>query len=185
MHLRNGTPHKLHGYQIWVGLPRELENMDPKFQHFESGELPVWEENGLNFKLIAGKGFGRQSPLNVYSDLFLLEIKSEKQSELKISGDLRGEMGICIVSGSVRACDNIIEQGKLLVSKQENHCEIDVSAQTHLLIFGGTPFEYETYINWNFVSSDKEKINDARQKWKEKRFPEVPGDNTYVPLPGS
>ncbi len=181
--LRNDLEHRVHGYQIWVALPKELEDITPEFHHFEVNELPNWQHNGANFRLIAGSGFGKKSPVPVHSDLFMVEIITDKNYELQVKGELKGEIGICIVKGKIRACDNNIEQGNMLVSKIENTCNILIDPNTHIILFGGQPFNEKRHIYWNFVSSSLEKIDHAKKRWKNHDFSKVKDDDSYIPLP--
>ncbi|MEW7278460.1 pirin family protein [Aquimarina sp. 2201CG1-2-11] len=183
INLRNDLEHRVHGYQIWVALPKELEDITPEFHHFEVNELPNWQHNGANFRLIAGSGFGKKSPVPVHSDLFMVEIITDKNYELQVKGELKGEIGICIVKGKIRACDNNIEQGNMLVSKIENACNILIDPNTHIILFGGQPFNEKRHIYWNFVSSSLEKIDHAKKRWKNHDFPKVKDDDSYIPLP--
>lgn len=182
--LRNGVPHTVHGFQIWVALPKDLEDMAPAFQHVTADSLPSWNLKGTSFKLIAGKMHSYESPLKVYSDLFLLEIKSVERDSLSLHEHLKGEIGICVVKGAIEACDEIIEAGNLLVTKDNDYCNITVQTNTHLLVFGGQPFEEERHIYWNFVSTDIDKITKAKEDWVAKNFDMIPGDKSYIPLPG-
>ncbi|MBC9795679.1 pirin family protein [Sinomicrobium weinanense] len=181
--LRNGHEFTVHGYQIWIALPKELEDMAPEFYHISRKDLPSWTEDGAEFTLVAGKGFGKVSPVPTHSDLFMVSVEAGESFNLDIAGNLKGEIGICIVEGKVNACGQEVGGGNMLVSKLDNQCALQVEKGTHLLLFGGAPFEEERYIYWNFVSSDKEKIEKAKENWREKRFPKVQEDDTYVPLP--
>ncbi len=181
--LRNGTTFTAHGYQIWVALPKELEDCEPEFHHIEASELPQWQEGGATFRLIAGEGYGRKSPVPVKSELFMIEIITETGFELNTKNQLKGEIGICIVAGELEACGNTVKKGNMLVSKVNDACKVLVKPKTHLLLFGGPPFDEERFIYWNFVSSNKENLEKAKEKWRNKQFPKVPGDNTYVTMP--
>ncbi|GAA4278740.1 pirin family protein [Aquimarina mytili] len=181
--LRDGREFTAHGYQIWVALPKELEDIEPEFHHIDVKDLPSWSDSGAHYRLIAGKGYGHTSPLPVHSDLFMVEIKTEELYELKIKGELQGEIGICIVKGAIEACDDHIEEGNMLVSKIEDSCFITLKPNTHVLLFGGEPFTEERHIFWNFVSTSKEKIEGAKKQWQNHEFPVVPNDTTYIPLP--
>lgn len=181
--LRHGQHFNMHGYQIWVALPKSKENMEPEFHHLDSSELPTWEEDGVNFKLVAGEGFGKRSPLPVHSKLFMIEITTTRDYDLEIKGQLQGEIGFCIVDGSIKACDQEINSGNMLVSKTENACKVRINKGSRILLFGGEPFPEERHIFWNFVSSNKETIEEAKDRWKNKQFPKVPNDNSYIPLP--
>ncbi|MCL6265924.1 pirin family protein [Flagellimonas myxillae] len=181
--LRNGKMFRAQGYQIWVALPKNLEEMDPSFHHTPAEELPRWVENGAQFTLVAGEGYGKKSPVPTYSPLFMVEIISEEEFQLEVNGKLKGEIGICIDKGSIEACGEHVEKGNIVVSKVEDTCNIQVNAGSHLLLFGGEPFPEDRHIYWNFVSSKKEKIEKAKTKWADKTFPMMENDNTYVPLP--
>jgi len=181
--LRNRNTFTAHGYQIWVALPKELEECEPEFHHFEAETLPEWKEEGATFKLIAGEGYGRTSPVPVKSELFMIEIISKNGFELNTAGQLKGEVGICIVEGEIEACGDSIHKGNMLVSKVEDACKVLVKPNSHLLLFGGKPFNEERFIYWNFVSSEKKILEEAKEKWRNKQFPKVPGDDTYVGMP--
>ncbi|MER3376301.1 MAG: pirin family protein [Allomuricauda sp.] len=181
--MREGTIFTAHGYQIWVALPKELEDMEPQFHHIDGKDLPKWLDNGAEFTLVAGEGYGKQSPVPVHSNLFMVEVKNTESYSLNVNGRLKGEIGICIVEGSIEACGEVVEKGNILVSKVEDTCNIILRPNTHLLLFGGEPFPEERHIYWNFVSSSKEKIEAAKEAWRNKTFPMMENDNTYVPLP--
>ncbi|WP_339608323.1 pirin family protein [uncultured Roseivirga sp.] len=180
---RDGSEFTAHGYQIWVALPKELEFMEPQFSYTPKEDLPTWKENGLQFKLVAGQGFGHQSPVPVHSELFMVEVKSTAETLLNIDGQLSGEIGICIVEGHIMACDERVNKGNMLVSKEEDLCKITLGENTHLLIFGGQPFPEERHIYWNFVASEKATLEAAKERWKAKAFDMVPGETGYIPLP--
>lgn len=182
-HLRDGRVFTMHGYQIWVALPKEKEEIEPSFTHVSAEELPVWNDGNASFRLIAGKGFGRESPVPVYSDLFMVEITLSGDYDLDISGSLKGEIGVCIVSGEINACDQVVGEGNMLVSKTDNDCSLHIKKGSHILLFGGEPFKEERYIHWNFVSSSKKRLEKAKADWRDKNFRMMKNDNTYIPLP--
>ncbi len=181
--LRNGAEFTAHGYQIWIALPKHLEDIEPEFYHINAQSLPSWTDGDTQFRLVAGNGYGKESPVPVHSELFMVDIKTESRYELKIKGELRGEIGICIVKGTIEACNDLIEEGNMLVSKTEDSCTIILQPDTHVILFGGQPLPEERFMYWNFVSTDKDKLESAKERWQNKEFPTVPGDKTYVPLP--
>ncbi|MFD2585616.1 pirin family protein [Croceitalea marina] len=182
--LRNGKEFTAHGYQIWVAMPKSQEEIAPSFHHIPNKDLPQWEEAGTSFTLVAGEGYGRKSPVPVFSPLFMVEIKNRGFYALDIAGQLKGEIGICIVEGRIKACDELVTKGNILVSKVEDVCKIELQPNSHILLFGGEPFEEERHIYWNFVSSSKERIENAKKEWQNKTFPMMKTDSSYVPLPG-
>ena len=181
--MRNEVSHLMHGYQVWVALPVGKEEIDPRFDYIKKEELPTWNENGLNITLVAGEGYGRKSPLPVYSPLFMLDVKAEQRTELEIQGQLFGEIAFVVTNGKVIDGEDLVEQGQMLISKTDDECSLTVEANTRLLIFGGQSLPEERYMYWNFVSSSKERLEQAKLDWKNGAFPKVPGDNTYIPLP--
>jgi redox-sensitive bicupin YhaK (pirin superfamily) len=182
-HRTDGKVRNVHGFQIWVALPKSKEFMEPEFQHITKEELPKWSANGIDFVLVAGSAYGKTAPVKVHSDLFMLELKNKEQASFSLNGNAQGEVGICVVKGSVKACNETIEAGNMLVSKVEDACDIIINENSHLLLFGGEPFEEERYINWNFVATSEERINEAREMWKNGRFEMMPDGGNVVPLP--
>lgn len=181
--LRNGSVFTMHGYQIWVALPKALEDCDPEFHHIPAADLPRWTDGAAEFTLVAGKGYGKASPVPVHSPLFMLEIKNTAAYRLNTKDHLKGEIGICIVEGGIEACGETVTAGNIVVSKVADTCETLLKPHSHILLFGGEPFDETRHIHWNFVSSDLDKIERAKTAWEARTFPMMPNDTTYVPLP--
>ncbi|SMC50879.1 pirin family protein [Moheibacter sediminis] len=173
----------LHGLQIWVALPKELEEVESSFTHIEADTIPHWEQDGVEIKLIAGKAFGHTSPVPVYSPLYFIEIKSKEAAKLSIGDDLFGESALYILEGSIKSEGNTYEPKHILIAKDAKLCEFEMTENTTVYIFGGEAFPEERFIYWNFVSSEREKIEQAKQDWLEQKFPKVPGETDFVPLP--
>jgi len=172
----------MHGYQIWVALPKEKEEMAPRFDYYPSTEIPKWQTESLQFKLVAGNGFGKSASLQGYSPLFMVDIFAEKATILNLNGQLEGEVAFVIVKGAITVEDEKVEAGQMLISKTGCQCEIHLDEDTQLLLFGGEPLPEEHYLLWNFVSHSKERLQQAKEDWKNKKFPKVPGDETYIPI---
>ncbi|HAH59305.1 MAG TPA: hypothetical protein DCL86_14260 [Bacteroidales bacterium] len=174
----------MHGLQIWVALPKEQELMEPQFSHIEREQIPAWTEGDIQFKLVAGEAFGRKSPVPVFSKLFMLEIKSKTKQSLNIGDQLYGEAGLYILEGAIESEGNIYGPNQLLVAKESKLCEFTIQENSTIYIFGGEPFPEERFIDWNFVASSKELIEEAKQKWKAQSFPKIKGDDTeFMPYP--
>lgn len=175
---------KVHGLQIWVALPLNLEDMEPQFSHTEAKDIPSWKEDDLDFKLIAGEALGKKSPVPVHSDLFFIEIKANKTAAVNLRDELYGESALYILEGKITKDENEFGSKQILIAKQNSLCEFTVLKGSTVYIFGGIPFPEERYIHWNFVSSSKDKIEKARNDWKTGLFEKVPGDeDDFVPLP--
>lgn len=206
-HLRTENEIKMHGYQVWIGLPEEFEDVEPEFYSFEKDNLPKWTENNINYTLIIGELFGHKSPTPTFSKSFMIDIRnnsannSDNSNEIiDLSGKLFGEVGIVVVSGSIiisesennsNDSDNDIDnytkkttinQGQMLISTVEDLCKFEITKDTKILIFGGEPLT-KRFMYWNFVSSSLEKIEKAKEDWQNRKFPSVKDDLTYIPLP--
>lgn len=173
----------LHGLQIWVALPKELEQSEPTFSHIEAKDIPQWEQDGVSIKLIAGEAFGRKSPVPVHSPLYLLEIKSTDAVSVNIGEHLFGESALYILEGSIKNDGHEYGTKQILVAKDSKLCAMELAANTTIYIFGGDAFPEPRYIHWNFVNSDKAVIEQAKHDWLEQKFPKVPGETEFVPLP--
>lgn len=182
-HLRDGNTYNVHGYQIWVALPKEKEQMEPRFDYYPNEVLPQWKENDLSITLIAGSAFGKSSPLKGYSHLFMVDVLAEKDTYLELKGYLKGEVAFVVVHGSIVDDEEEIVEGQMLVSKTNEECALELKGNTRLLIFGGEPLPEERFLMWNFAASDKALLEQAKIRWEQKSFPQVPGDNTYIPFP--
>ena len=179
----------LHGFQIWVALPKDKEEMEPSFHHIEADEIPEWQDGDIKYKLIAGEAFGKKSAVPVHSPMYFIEIKSTSRQKLSIGEHLFGEVGMYVLEGSVHLEGNEYGTKQLMIAKNSKLCEFEISENTTVYLFGGEPFNEERFIYWNFVHSDRDRIEKAKVDWFEQNheaFPLVPGDDQeYVPLPKS
>jgi redox-sensitive bicupin YhaK (pirin superfamily) len=176
---------KMHGYQIWIALPREKEEMEARFDFLSKKDIPTWSVGEIRYKLLAGSGFGRTSPLHVHSELFLLELENANTTTFSPAEQLAGELGIIVVKGQVVVGDEIIEAGNMLITDSAKTCSVEMQPQSHLLVLGGQAYPEERHLLWNFVSSSKERLEQAKQDWINKKFPKIPGDDSYLPFPGT
>ena len=174
----------MHGLQIWVALPKHLEQMEPAFSHIEESEIPSWNEADLQFKLVAGEAFDKKSPVPVFSKLFMIEIKSKSKQSVNIGHQLYGEAGMYILEGAIESEGNVYGPKQLLVANDSTLCEFTIHENTSIYIFGGETFDEERFIDWNFVSSSKELIVIAKKKWNQQSFPKIEGDaEEFIPYP--
>lgn len=178
-----GTDIWIHGLQIWVALPKELEQMDPTFFHANEEDLPQWEADGISYKLVAGKFWGRQSPVPVFSPLYFVQLKSTTRQTVKLGEQLYGECGLYILEGSVKIEGNEFKPRELLVAKDSKLCEFEMAENTTVFFFGGEPLPEQRLIYWNFVATSQELIDRAKTNWREQRFAPVKGETEFIPLP--
>ncbi|PZD77853.1 pirin family protein [Mesonia sp. K7] len=178
-----GSKKKLHGLQIWVALPKVLEECEPSFTHIEAKDIPSWKEKDVSYKLIAGEAFGKKSPVPVNSKLYFIEIKSDTKTTIEIGKDLYGESALYILEGEIKNDGHSYGPKQILIAKDATLCTFEIEANTTVYIFGGEPFPEERFIEWNFVSSDKKLIEKAKQGWEANKFPQVPEETERIPLP--
>ncbi len=179
----------LHGFQIWIGLPKESEESEPSFFHIGKSEIPEWVENGVEYKLIAGEIIGKKSPVPVHSPLYFLEIKTKNAQKINIGEHLFGEVAMYVLDGTVKIEGQEFGTKQLLIAKNATLCEFETTGETSVYIFGGESFSEERFMFWNFVNSDKEILEKAQKNWYDQNhdaFPLISGDDKeYVPLPRS
>lgn len=173
----------LHGLQIWVALPKELEETEPSFTHIPQEEIPSWKEQNVTMTLIAGEAFNKKSPVPVHTKLYFIELKSTSPERIAIGKDLYGESALYILEGSIQSEGNVYASKQILIAKDSKLCAFEMGANTTLYIFGGEPFPEERFIDWNFVSSNKDRLASAKEDWNNQYFPHVPGETEWVPYP--
>lgn len=178
-----GKPQRMHGLQIWVALPAADEEIAPYFTHVPAENLPAWTENGVHFRLVAGEFGDRRAGVPVHSKLYLLEISSEQDAYLAPGDRLYGESGLYILEGEVEADGEWFGPRQLLVAQNPTLCAFRVKAGTRLYLLGGEPLGEHRYIDWNFVSSRTERIDQARADWSANRFPAIAGETDNIPMP--
>ncbi|MFD2697000.1 pirin family protein [Mesonia sediminis] len=177
------TNQELHGLQIWVALPKEKELIEPSFTHINKEELPTWQDKNIHYKLIAGEAFGKQSPVPVHSKLYMLELKCSNAQEVTLGEQLYGEVGLYILQGGIKTENQHFGEKQLLIAKDTKLCSFTMEADSVVYLFGGEAFEEERFIDWNFVSSSKARIEEAIKKWKAQDFPKIEGETEFVPYP--
>ena len=174
----------LHGLQIWVALPTELEGMDPEFFHAEREDIPQWEQDGLQFRLVAGVALGKKSPVPVYSRLYMLEVTSRDKRVVSLGEHLYGESGLYILKGGIQSEGQGYGPKQLLVAKDSSLCAFTMDPDSTIYIFGGEPLFEDRLIDWNFVSSSKETIQAAKAKWNAQDYEKIKGDDKeFTPYP--
>ncbi len=168
--------------QTWVALPEKDEEVDPSFKNYKAEQLPVFTDTGVWMRLIAGDAFGLKSDVQVSSPLFYLHVVLDEGARFGLP---RGysERGVYIVKGSLEVNGITYSAGKLLVFTSGVDPLIIGKENSTLMMLGGEHLG-NRYIWWNFVSSRKERIEQAKEDWKQGRIILPPADNTeFIPLP--
>jgi hypothetical protein len=169
--------------QLWVALPESDEETDPAFTHYPARDLPVREADGVWMRLIAGVAYGMSSPVKTHSPLFYLHTEWQKGASKGLPGGHQ-EQAVYVARGEIEHAGQTYVPGQLLVFGDDADAVITARERSTLMIFGGEPLG-ERHIFWNFVSSRKERIEQAKADWKAGRIPLPPGDDEeWIPLPG-
>jgi len=177
------TGPKLYGIQAWLALPKTHEEIAPEFKHHGAQELPRIVEGGKRISLIMGSAYGQTSPVTFPWDALYAEAVLSPGAILPLDPDY-DERAIYIVSGKVDIAGDEFGAGQLLVFKPGDRISILAIDQARVMIVGGEPMDGPRNIWWNFVSSSKERIEQAKHEWKTGRFDTVPGDESeFIPLP--
>jgi redox-sensitive bicupin YhaK (pirin superfamily) len=173
---------RVHGLQLWVALPRALEDSEPSFSHHPAASIAVLEDRGVVARVLAGEAWGQRSPVPISSPLFYCEAALEPGARLEVPKE-HEERGLYVVSGKVRCGDAEVPARTMAIFERGAAVVIEAIEATRVAIVGGAPLDGPRYIWWNFVSSSKERIEQAARDWREQRFPKVPGDETeFIPL---
>lgn len=172
---------KLHGIQTWVALPRDREEDEPAFVHFPAASIPGVSFNGASVRVIIGSAFGATSPVKTASGTLYVEIGIEAGASLGLPP--AQELGVYVVSGSVELAGERIAAGRLVVLENDAEGTIAAHEDSLLMLCGGDAIDGERHIWWNFVSSSRERIEQAKNDWRDGRFGIVPGETDYIPLP--
>jgi redox-sensitive bicupin YhaK (pirin superfamily) len=179
------TGAELFGIQTWVALPLRDEETAPTFFHHEASELPVIEAEGKTVRLIAGSLYGEKSPVKTYSEMFYADVLLERGARLPFPAE-HEERAVFIVEGAAEFQPNsgTFNAGQLVILKPKQAITIAcASTSARLMLFGGEPMSEKRHIWWNFVSSSKDRIEQAKRDWKERRFAPVPEEIEFIPLP--
>jgi redox-sensitive bicupin YhaK (pirin superfamily) len=173
---------ELFGIQSWIALPQAYEETSPSFQHFDAADLPVIEEGGIWARVIAGSAFGRVSPVGMLSEWLYAELMLEPTASVPLDAD-HEERAIYVVEGEVDIAGETFEAPRLLIFRPGDRITVRATRRARLMFLGGSALEGPRYIWWNFVSSRRERIEQAKEEWKSGRFTPVPGETEFIPLP--
>lgn len=168
--------------QTWVALPEKDEESIPTFRNYTKSELPVFTDKGVWMRLIAGDALGLSNGVETLSPLFYLHVVLEAGATFRIP-DGYSERAIYVVKGSVETGGDFYQPGKMLVFNKNAEPVVKARGNTTLMLLGGEPLG-ERFIWWNFVSSRKERIEQAKEDWKQGRIQLPPADDhEFIPLP--
>jgi redox-sensitive bicupin YhaK (pirin superfamily) len=172
----------LHGIQSWVALPRRHEETAPAFAHHGHAALPVIEGEGKTVRLIAGRLFGASSPVATLSELFYADAALAAGARLDVPAD-DAERAVYVVTGEIAVEGKTYGSGQLLVLQPGAAVTLAANRAARMMLLGGERLDGERHIFWNFVSSSKDRLEQAKADWRAERFSAVPGETERIPLP--
>jgi redox-sensitive bicupin YhaK (pirin superfamily) len=170
------------GLQSWVALPAGREEIAPSFQHYDAARLPTVTDTGFKARVIAGSAFGATSPVEMVSPWFYVEVSLDAGMKVPLDAD-HEERAIYVVDGEIEIAGERFEGPRLLIFRPGDRITITAIRAARMMFLGGDALEGPRHIWWNFVSSSKERIEQAKQDWKTGRFAHVPDETEFIPLP--
>lgn len=173
--------HKMCGLQLWLALPEELQEMEPAFYHYPKSTIPGVSRTGVDLRVLIGGAYGAQSPVKTFCETLYVEAAMQQGSRLTAPTGVP-ELALYVVEGSVEANGVPIKQHQMGILESDAGVELVASEQSRIAFIGGESLG-PRHIFWNLVSTSRERIEQAKADWKADRFPKVPGETEFIPLP--
>jgi redox-sensitive bicupin YhaK (pirin superfamily) len=175
---------RVSGFQTWVALPERHEEAAPTFIHQDRDALPVIGSDGATVRVVVGSLYGERAPVPTFSEMFFADVVLEAGTRLPIDA-AHEERAVYLTEGSVEIAGDRFEAGRLIVFRPGDNLTLTAVTAARLVLLGGEPMDGPRHIWWNFVSSSRERIEQAKNDWKLGRFDPVFGDEEeFIPLPG-
>lgn len=178
-----GDALSISGLQTWLALPTEHEEMAPAFDHTRRDDLPLLDFDGVSGRVVIGAFEGQRAAVTTKSDTLYVDLQLKAGAKVRIPADAE-ERAIYLLSGEVEIAGDRFAPDQLLVFRPGDEIVISSERGAHFMLFGGAALGSQRYIWWNFVSSSRERIEQAKEEWRTGRFDIVPGDaEEFIPLP--
>lgn len=175
------TSRHLDGLQLWLALPATDEETDPAFHHYAAADIPTQVVDGVPVRVMIGNAYGVTSPVRTFSETLYLEARLAAGQRLALPD--APERAVYVLSGALEVGDDSLAAQTMAVFSDHPGVELVAREDSRIALIGGAAVG-ERHIDWNFVSSRKERIEQAKDDWRAGRFPKVPGDeNEFIPLP--
>jgi redox-sensitive bicupin YhaK (pirin superfamily) len=174
--------HPVHGLQTWVALPRSHEETEPGFFHHAAATLPQQRRNGAWLRIVAGRGYGEESPVRVFADTLYVAIDLDADAQLDLD-DGHEQRALYVLEGEAQLDGADIPAQHLVVLDAGTRPRLRAKTPLKAMLLGGEPLDAPRHMWWNFVSSSKERIEQAKLDWVEGRFGAIPGETEFIPLP--
>jgi len=172
----------LAGMQSWVALPKDDEETVPSFAHHGAAALPVVDGEGRRVRVLVGTIYGARSPVRTFSETLYADVSLTSGATLQVPAEPE-ERALYLVDGTVEIAGETVAPGRLLVLRPAAEIAVTARSAARLMLLGGAKLDGPRHLWWNFVSSSRERIEQAKADWRDGRFPPVPGDGEFIPLP--
>ena len=173
----------LYGMQTWLALPDGKEEIDPAFEHADGAALPLVEDQGVSARVLMGTLWGKTAGVTQHSETIYADILLGGGSSIPID-PMTDERAVMAIEGNASLDGDRLEQFTLYVLKPGEAMTLRAETPSRIMLLGGEAFSTQRHVFWNFVSSSRDRINQAKEDWKARRFPLVPGDDQeFIPLP--
>ncbi|MCL1074444.1 pirin family protein [Shewanella dokdonensis] len=177
----HNSAHQLNGLQLWLALPEQDEETAPAFYHYPAATLPQRVLDGVPLRVMIGSAYGVTSPVKTFSSTLYVEAQLQQGQSLPLPE--ASERGLYVVNGEVSLKDTVIAEHDMAVLDATPNLRLTATRDSQIAIIGGDPLGHR-YIDWNFVSSRQERIEQAKQQWREMTLPLIPGDDKeFIPYP--
>jgi redox-sensitive bicupin YhaK (pirin superfamily) len=183
--LRSVT-HVAHGLQLWAALPQNFEDGEPAFRHTPVEAIPIHAQSGVRARVLIGDAFGLHSPVATFAPTLYLDVEAQARAVLEVAADAggpRAERAVYSVTGPLVIDGEDIPPHTLAVLAAGNAATIHAPLGSRYVVIGGEPLDGPRFIWWNFVSSRREHIEEAKDAWRQQRMGRIAGDDEFIPLP--
>jgi redox-sensitive bicupin YhaK (pirin superfamily) len=179
---KRGAPARSHGLQVWVALPRANEDDAPSFVHLPAADVPVFEAPGARLAIVAGDAWGLRSPVPVASRTLYAVGTLAAGATLAMPAD-HAERALYVIEGTVALDGTPVAAGTLATVEPGAPAVMGTAADARIAVFGGAPLDGPRFVWWNFVASERERIEAAKARWRKDRFEPIEGETERIPLP--
>lgn len=177
------VPHRTHGLQLWVALPQAHEEDEPQFTHTPQANIPVAQVGDATVKVLVGSAYGHTSPVTTLMPTLYLDVTLPAGQSLTLT-DLPPEAALYPISGDLILDGLPLPAQTMALLEPSTAPVISAGSTAQFVVIGGEPLDGPRFISWNFVSSRKDRIAQARQDWIAQQMGQVPGETEWMPLPG-
>lgn len=172
---------KLHGLQTWVALPLEDEEIEPSFEHYAADGIPKLQRDGADITVVIGTAYGETSPVTTCSETLFVDVRLRDGAELELPD--AEELGVYVVEGTIELGGEKLADGVLAAVKSGASGSLKALGDAHVVFCGGATLAGERIIWWNFVTSSRDRLEQAKRDWQDGNFDPVPGEHDFIPLP--